>query len=331
MDNFVVVRLCSDKFSFIPKVKGFKDVDLRPARIESENEKNAVLSSARAFGIEYLDSMCMRIVTTVPAIEARSAVAMAKERFDNALNCMFVNWNGLEEAAILPVGYTRNLLTGEIHPILPERKSYNPIFQIVAEKYPPIMLDQWLSFNSEVSDVAKALLRSSHWRRLAIFEEKMELKFLFHWIAIESISKVTENDDIVPKLMLAMGFPTSKFTGILSKPFLSRLSDHPDYKVWKNWLKTLFYEMKSFRNDVVHSGFRKLEMNPSRLQTFEKIIQLTTPRIQGFIEVGYTNNLTSIPEIWDYAPFIFEQLPHVIESVHGTIIYQLNSEFRSSI
>lgn len=329
MSSFVVTRISKSNSVVVPKVKSLANVDIRPKRTESAKEKNALMISLKSFGVELGADLVSRFVTVVNAGSIQEASRIASNNFDEALNSYFLNWKGIEAFGLTDCGYIRNLTTGDVEPILKESSigTQLPMFMVASDRYAQIEVDQWLSIYKHKSTLAQALNRSLHWRRIAFNEDKEELKFLFNWISIEALTKLSEFDDVSPRIMLALGFPTSSSRSLIKVENLRRLSSHTDYRFWYDWILSEIKEMKNYRNDVVHSGFRLGDLSPQKMRRFNAILKYAVPRIQGLVEAGYIKGIFELKELWEYGPIIKEEL-RFIEDVHGTIIYLLNDEFR---
>lgn len=325
MTAFNIVRITTDSFTFVPRTRSFNLVDLRRPETDSSNEIEALNQSLKLFSSNKNLNLCQRLSTIVEAIDFENALTLSRPIFEEALNHIFLGWQGFGEFNLLEVGYIRNLDNGEIRPLKPKKSGHFPAFQIIPEEYPPARIDQWLSYNMVNSDLAKSLTRSLHWRRMGTFEDKESLKFLFKWISMESLTKLNVDDDIVPKIMISFGFPTSRYSNEIDRTKLRELASHKDYKNWQKYLIELFKEMRDHRNDLVHSGFREIEINSNKLERYDQILKMATPRLQNFVELGFQHGITNLSEVWDCAGLIFSMMDNVVNDVHGTIIYTLNN------
>lgn len=83
--------------------------------------------------------------------------------------------------------------------------------------------------------------------------------------------------------------------------------------------------MRDHRNDLVHSGFREIEISSNKLERYDQILKMATPRLQNFVELGFQHGITNLSEVWDCAGLIFSMMDNVVNDVHGTIIYTLNN------
>jgi hypothetical protein len=118
---------------------------------------------------------------------------------------------------------------------------------------------------------------------------------------------------------------------VLSPAFDLRLKGgHPNYRHWYETVRDRLYEVKDLRNNSVHSGFRLQDVPPEKLRTFEHLTILACPRVQRMAINGLRAGLRSAQELFEYAAVVLEGIPHVVDDVHGTIIFTLEDPSRMS-
>ena len=136
---------------------------------------------------------------------------------------------------------------------------------------------------------------------------------------------VKKDDDIVPRLLWALGFPNGPGAGVLSAAFVKALGAHPTIGAWKRQIEDRLLRMKTFRNDSVHSGFRRQDVSATVLKDFDEITMLACARVQSCARAGVMAKLSSAAELFDYLPVLVETDARYVEDVHGTILFGLEN------
>src|SRR4051812_26643882 len=97
---------------------------------------------------------------------------------------------------------------------------------------------------------------------------------------MEAIWVITENDDIVPRIMWCLGFPNGPGAAHLALSFRGRLHAHPRFGTWRDHIRDVLYAMKNFRNDTVHNGFRWIDVSRKTLEEFDQLAVQACGRVQ---------------------------------------------------
>lgn len=327
MNKYLVVRITDDSSFFLPKTKSFGEVDLRPGNKDLNHELEALQSSLGAYGLSLNLELCPRLVTIVKANDTEEANIIAELIFEETLDCFDIYSYGLTENSLLPVGYIINLDDYMITSLKPKtRLMSSSIFHIIPEKYPRVEEFQYILSISR-NELSESLIRSGHWARKARMESSTQLKFIFRWIALESICKISKEDDIIPKIMLALGFITSKYITQLDYNIIQKLYSDSSYRIYKKWLHKKLKYMKKYRNNTVHKGFRRHEENETELKIFAKIAGLAYPKIRTYIIKAIINDFETLHEFWEIVPLLVEEKPNLIEDVHHTVMPILKDSF----
>ena len=78
----------------------------------------------------------------------------------------------------------------------------------------------------------------------------------------------------------------------------------------------------------VHSGFRLQDVPLEKLRAFDHLTILACPRVQRMAISGLQAGLRTAQDLFDYAGPVLESIPHVVDDVHGTIIFSLEDPSR---
>ncbi|MDR3585623.1 MAG: hypothetical protein P4L59_09885 [Desulfosporosinus sp.] len=128
-----------------------------------------------------------------------------------------MNTFGLGQTPLLSTGMIKNLRTHwQSERLLVQSVGPCLSFARVNEFIPPADRMQALLTLPE-SELKLAILRSIHWVRKAKMESATQLKCLFRWFSIETLTKAGKNEDICGKVMQALGFPLGRIGEFLSK------------------------------------------------------------------------------------------------------------------
>jgi len=291
-------------------------------------EREALRQSAAAFEDERPDD-CMRIATIVhDNVTEHEAGRIAEERFDEALDVLGSVAGGLSPMVLLASGLFENLEKRSIHPrTLGQGRQQGPSFWVARERFPQCDWPQFLLTHAK-SELAQRLIRSHHWSRKAQGEAGLQLRVLFRWFAMEAVWLLNKNDDIVPRLQWALGFPNGLGAKALSPTFTKRLEEHPTIGAWKSQIETLLADVREFRNNSVHSGFRYQDISRTRLRDFDAITLLACARVQNLAQAAIRAGLSTTNEMFEYLPVLVEMNSHYIDDVHGSVLSSLENPRR---
>jgi len=240
------------------------------------------------------------------------------------LDCIDALNPGISQIKLLNCGIIRDLETA----LQFVRKQANgffhsPAFHILQREINPIDSAQaFLSLPD--NELKNALLRSIHWSRRSKLESSLQLKCLFRWFAAETIAK-TGDEDITPKLMQALGFPLGKIGIILPKSLIDLLINHPDYTYCKKTACDFLNDLRNFRNDTVHTGFREWDYDKNKLQICDHLVSMALSRLQNHALTAALSAMTTIAEFWDYFPIIFENTTNLQKDFHGNVLFMIKN------
>ena len=137
--------------------------------------------------------------------------------------------------------------------------------------------------------------------------------------------KADENDNCVESyIRLFLGFPNGQQQWIIASSTKEKLESHSRYQYWKKNLIEVVKEIRDFRNDSVHSGFRSMDFTKDKLELFSTIMIYAVGRCQAGVMQGLLNNLESLVEFKEYAVALFENNESLINDIHNNVIYSLD-------
>jgi hypothetical protein len=295
-------------------------VELRAAKRDSPRERAALQASQESFGERPPLNSGLRISNIVERGNPWDVASKAEPAMIEALDILGADLR-LCPLRLCRSGFIRNADSLEVLPLEQEPEdcsAFGAVFWLRRGMFPPAGRGQRLLLRP--SDLAKRLIRSYHWSRLGDVEATAQLRLLFHWFAIEAIWKVGRgNDDIIPRVMWSLGFPTGRGL-LLVPPWLRQaLVGVPNYRAWRKCVYALLQAARRFRDDTVHSGFRSQDIAPDRLLQVGQVVELACPRTQENARVGIDCGLVSPDELVEYLPLLFVQAPRVVGDTRTVI------------
>lgn len=123
-----------------------------------------------------------------------------------------------------------------------------------------------------------------------------------------------------------MGFPNGKESQYVSSIIMSKINCNERYLYWNRRLKDIFENIRVFRNNSVHHGFRLSEFDNADMELFQHIMMYGVSRSLAAVRIAIISGVNSASEFKDYLVEIFEQQVNPNE-VHGNIIFTLDDKF----
>lgn len=325
MNDFQVTRICGDKGLILPDAKGFGNVEIRPYSTDFPSETDILKQSAQAFKEEVNWLLAQRIVTIVKADTPYEADELAAAQFEQVIDCVDKKTFGLGIADLYSAGMIKNLDTGWESPRLPG-DVFGP-FPLFESRNWTIKIVEDIQYILALPDneLKLSILRSFHWFRKAKIETNEQLKCIFKWFSIETLTKTSSDEDISGKILQALGFPIGRIGEFMPHNNIKALQNHTYYKLALGKYEKILGEMREYRNNTVHNGFRQWDIPKTKLEEYDKLLTISVPRIQNYaIEALYVG-IKSIIEFWEYYPIIFAEKPLVdlISDFHGNLLFQI--------
>jgi hypothetical protein len=173
-------------------------------------------------------------------------------------------------------------------------------------------------------EAIEAFIRSIHWYNNSNSQARIYLKFLYKWIAIETIAKTSFDEDIIPKLCLVLGFPLSKHLKSIQRQDIEKWTSIMGYKNYKNIIKKELYKCKKIRNDIVHSGFKETNLINENLELKLYIINSAYSCMTNTIEKIIMSGRNTIQDVWDVMCEYVMQDKNLMHWISGTFLNQVN-------
>lgn len=324
MNLYNVVKVLANNGVHFPVTRVYGDVEIRPASKDFSNEKESIEESFKLNKISVEVSLNSRISCIVRAESNKKAIQLADGKFEEILDLKsreFVN-SRLETT---PCGYIKDLESGVLQPIKDDTLSPSDAFLRRIHSFQQIDITQlFLMWDGELVERYK---KSLHWSRNASKESNIQIKIMFMWFALEALLKESENDKIAPYVRWFLGFPNGHGAQFVSKIKIESLESHDCYEKWKRKLTDSLEKIREFRNDSVHSGFRRYDFSEEELALYEKIMIFGTSRCQNAVFTGLINGLRTVSDFKEYVGLIFDSYTNIENDIHGNILFSLEKNY----
>jgi hypothetical protein len=306
--------------------KPYGPVDVRTSESETDEEKQAAIESLKSFNYATDDKNILRLVAIFIDERLKKAILDSELLFEETIDLLkrqplakIRNCDG--------AGYWVNMDTGETiyfqKPYEYQNNYFNQMYQISLGPYSPMFGEQIISSRRDIEAV-ESFVRSIHWYNDSNVQTKLYLQFLYKWIAIETITKTNNDEDIVPKLCLSLGFPLSKHHKSIPKCIAEKLKTINGYKHYRNIIRDEFYKCKKIRNAIVHSGFKETNLLDENLKLKLYVINATYNCMINNIEKIIASGKNSLEEVWDTMSKYVTQDNNLINWISGTFLKQMN-------
>jgi len=320
---YKVVRLYETN-SRIPKTESYGSVDVRLGTSESIEESSAAQKSLEAFGLDETGKFLIRLVTIPNSPELGEAIKQSRILFEETVD-LLLRQIMADVKSCGDSGYFVDLETGIVTPFLPQPDTsfkMGNLFRIGQGVYPRINAQQFVAAGRD-DELIKAYLRSINWFNKSRTQNREYLRFLFTWISLETVSKIDENESIVPKICLALGFPLGNDHLAISTVTTSRLNQIQDYKIWKAFILKHMEESRDLRNKIVHSGFKETDLAASEIRTKMYILGQAYNSMISYLENIILSGETVISSAWQKMRHQLEMNENLANHVEGNLIYSL--------
>lgn len=326
MKSFLVLKILDEKGAFFPHTMFYDGVEIRSPKADSTKEINGLKISAKSANVDFEHYMiCSRIAVIVEANDREKAIEIADRRFSVILDLLSSNIV-LSSFTLSPIGFTKDLSTGDLCPITEHGYKASTSFFRHHGRLQTLDLNQVII--AKKSELAERYLRSLHWRRNSKNESNIQLKILFDYFSAEALFKERDGDNIGGYIRWFMGFPNGTDAKRVSPDLSLNLKSNARYLFWNRKLMETFDTMRTFRNKSVHNGFRSLEFTPLELELYQQVMVYGITRSQGAVRTAITNGVSSICEMKEYLPELFEMYIS-INDVHNNIIYGLDKLYQN--
>lgn len=323
MTSFLIVKVLDDRSITLPSTFNYGSVELRSYSADTQLEVSAFEKSASENGLDFnKHKICARIATIIDCETHNEAIHAADTKFLEVLDFKSTEFS-ISAIKTSRIGLIKDLSSGEITPIT--RTGFQQSLSFVMRHGSIQNVDTTVYLLSLKNELCDRYRRSLHWARNSKNETNPQLKIIFLWFALEALLKADENDNCVESyIRLFLGFPNGQQQWIVTPEIKAKLEKHTRYNHWKKQLIEVVKEIRDFRNDSVHSGFRSVDFAKEKLELFSTIMIYAVGRCQAGVMQGLLNNLETLLEFKEYAVPLFENNKNLINDIHNNVIYSLD-------
>ena len=323
MTEFQITKLIANQSVYYPKPFLLGSVEIKNNKFDLPEEKDILQQSLIKNKEEINLEFSIRL-TTIIATEGNSendAIEEADKHFEEILDVLskegFISRFELKKS-----GFIKNLATNEMKPIISSDILVKPsmAFSVDGERFPGIQLNEYIYYNKKHT-LNQRYLNSLHWSRLSQWENNYQLKILFNWFAIESLIKIDENDDIVTKIMLAIGLPIGEKCKEFNSDFLDKLMSYPNYRSIRANILNEINDIRDFRNKSVHLGYRKFDIDKKMIKKYSYLINNGKVCLFSLADSGIINKIENEIELWQNAAFLFQENKNSINHCHNNFLF----------
>lgn len=322
MNKYMVVKILESQSVCLPSTHIYADVELRSSSADFPEELEVFKLCANNYKLDFNEYIrCARISTLVEAGSIDKAVVVADDRFAEILDLKSIEVP-ISNFALSNIGLIKELETGQLHYI--KNKHHQPSMSFFVHQGDIQKVDVThyvLSQNSELSD---RYLRSLHWFRNSKHENNQQLKILFNWFAVEALLKESETDNVGGSIRWFLGFPNGRSSKYVSDELCEKLESSHRYSFWKKKLTNIIDNIRVFRNDSAHHGFRIIDISNKELELYNQVMIFGVTRCQAAVQSALLSRISTVSEFKEYMPYLFEQNDNLVNDVHGNIIFSLD-------
>lgn len=335
---FLITRpLDSQSYNYI-NTEIFGDVEIRSANHDLDVERHLL---KKAEGSPFAGSLntsdydfSNRMSTIVEAEDEIEAIQLANDKFVTVLD-LKANELSLANINLSKIGFVRNLSTGAIKAFLIRGLFKSAVFvrnlsDIQRWSTINLMLDK--DGNTEKKEeLSERFIKAIHWSHHASDEENKQLKVIFNYFCLEALFKENENDNITSMVRCFLGFPGGKCYRDVDKTIIDKLQENNDYLALAKDIPKYLDDIRKFRNDSVHAGFRSIDISNKKLKLYDTLLNLAKSRCLSAVKASIVNNnIKSLSEFKNEAGIIFNKTV-LIDDILGTVVFSLNNDYNHDI
>ena len=322
MINYLVIKLIANKSIYYPKPTYYDQVEIRTDKYDLPDEIVQFEESIK-LNEEFIDlNFSVRLATIIQSDNEINALEIADKRFEEVLDILSSE-GVISKFELKKSGIIKILETGEIKPIKDISNRDRPVlsFLVDGERYPSITLNEYI-FYRNIDPLPQRYLNALHWTRLARFENNYQLILLFNWIAIETLIKFEKNnDDIVTKCMIAVGLPIGKRCIEYESDFLNKLQSYQNYRSFRSKIHKEFIEIRNFRNNSVHRGYRKIDIDINDLKRYCYLANNAKICLFRIYNVAIVNKISDENELWQKFINLIQMDANAINHCHNNFLF----------
>lgn len=335
---FLITRpLESSSYSYI-NTEIFGDVEIRHANNDLDIEKTRLKSTESNSFIKNINisdyDFSNRMSTIVESENETEAIRLANDKFVAVLD-LKANELSLANVNLSKVGIIRNLSTGSIKPFIIRGIFKSGVFirnisDLQRWGITNFILEKTKNPNNR-EDLPERYIKSIHWSHNANDEENKQLKLIFNYFCLEALFKENENDNISGIVRCFLGFPGGKYFNDVDKNIINTLKNNDDYSSLIKEIPIHLDEIRKFRNNSVHAGFRFIDINSEKLKLYEKILTLAKSRcLNAVLHAIIHDRIEVLSEFKGKVGDIFNKVAD-IEDILGNIVFSLKKGYDHDI
>jgi len=308
------------------EIKPYGHVDMRTSDSETEEEKQAAIESLNSFSYTTNNKNIIRLVVILLKVTLSKAIEESGILFEETIDLL--KRQPLAEIKYCDgAGYWVNMDTGETTAFIKPQEHNNDflgsMFQMSLGPHSPMFGEQMIA-SMRTIEVIEAFIRSIHWYNSSNVEKRQYLQFLYKWIAIETITKTSKNDNIIPKLALVLGFLPERYDKLIPRKFANKVKSINGYKHYKELIIDELYKCKKIRNAIVHSGFKDTTVFDENMEVKLYLLNSAYSWMTHFIEKIALMGKKTLGETWDVMYQYVIQDEKIIKWITGTFFKQVN-------
>ncbi|WP_368937690.1 hypothetical protein [Morganella morganii] len=328
--NYLITMVLEKRGYFYHETEIFGDVEIRNSKHDFKTEvaifrKSADLVFSGKLTLSEYD-FSNRITTIVNAESYDDAFTLAIGKFIPVLD-MKARELSLANINISGIGLIRNLHTGEVKPFCDKENITSGIFR---RSFSDIQRYDGINYilskvKSPVNEdtLASRYVRALHWAHNSRDEKNKQIKILFGYFCLEALFKENENDNISGMVRCFIGFPGGKQYKLVDENIISQLKENQDYLNLEKIIPILLDEVRIFRNNTVHSGFRLIDLDNKKLNNLNQLVMLAIARCLSAVEYAIVSeNVETLKDFKDKSAYIFDKTIR-IGDVISTIVNSL--------
>ncbi|HEY9017586.1 hypothetical protein [Thiomicrospira sp.] len=304
MNDYLVAMLLDDGGAIYSETIVYGDVEVRPASSDIAGESDLIKKSAEKNQLVLSTKFNSRVCCIVNTVGIDEAVELAIVKFEKVLDLLSSNFV-ISKVTLANCGFIKNLNTGVYTYLESEKEPFSNMFVTPQVTDPVTLQNNYLM--QQDNELSKSYFNSLHWGRNASKENNLQLKILFKWFALEALFKKNDNDNVADTMRWFLGFPNGNQAQIVKSTALV-LQQDSRYRKWRGWISEALKDIREFRNNSTHSGFRYFDYEYSMLKTYDLLMTLGLSRCQSAVRYSILQRIETVDEFKEYIGIIFEQV-----------------------
>lgn len=312
---------------------GQVEINYKP--VEPPEAQRALEESKKLFRYEADISSLPRIKVIVHNTSQIEALNHGSQLIEEGLDVVNFCAFDFGDVRTLGIGYMQDLRTKRYYSVKPESDiEFTPMFvrdTKLDNPYPWNLFRMILEKPKQRrSELEQRVLNAVSWLRQAKFQRNTIRELLFRWIALEILLKEQEKEIVSSKALVTVGFPEGEIFKQLGSDAQQVLKEHPKFQAWKEEIKKRFGEIQELRNEIVHQGFKDVELSAvgcrHSLETYLHLMRMAAGRAIRFTYIGIELGCSTVKELWSRKDEVFaKQYPDCSHEVLQNVIPILES------